>query len=58
MMASGEDEVMAPVLNGMCRYESLLDGAVSLVDIVRMNDAYAVRSENQRRARAAQEQKR
>ena len=52
-MASGEDEILAPVLNGLCKYESLLDGTLMLEDIARMNDAYAVRLENQRRAREA-----
>lgn len=51
-MASGLDEVMAPVLNGLCKYESLLDGTLDLGDIVRMNDATIVKSENQRRAQA------
>ena len=54
-MASGDDEVMAPVLNGLCRYESLLDGTVSLGDIARMNDAWAVLQENRRRAQIAME---
>ncbi len=56
-MASGEDEIMAPVLNGLCHYESLLDGTVNLADIARMNDAYAVRKENEARARDAAERK-
>ena len=54
-MASGDDEVMAPVLNGLCRYESLLDGTISLGDVVRMNDAWAVLQENRRRAQATME---
>jgi len=36
-------------MEGMCRYESLLDGTLTLEDIARMNDALDVRSENQDR---------
>jgi hypothetical protein len=50
-MPDGEDWLMAPVLAGMCRYESLKDGALDLSDIARMHDALAVRAENERRAR-------
>jgi hypothetical protein len=35
----------------MCKYESLLDGTVSLEDIALMNEALAVRAENNHRAR-------
>ena len=42
---------MAPVLAGLCRYESLIDSALGLMDLARMHDALAVRSENERRAR-------
>ncbi|MBY0392792.1 MAG: hypothetical protein K2Q27_05960 [Novosphingobium sp.] len=44
---------MRPVLEGCCKYESLIDGTVGLVDIARMNDALAVRDENQRRMEEA-----
>jgi hypothetical protein len=50
-MRDGEDWLMAPVLAGLCRYESLLDGALGLGDLARMHDALAVRAENERRAR-------
>lgn len=46
------DWLLAPVLAGMCKYESLKDGALNLHDIARMNDALAVRAENERRATA------
>lgn len=52
-MASGEDWLMRPVLKGMCRYESLLDGTLNLVDFARMNDALDVEQENERRIAAA-----
>lgn len=52
-MASGEDWLMRPVLDGLCKYESLLDGSLDLFDIARMNDALDVRQENERRMLAA-----
>ena len=54
-MADGEDWLMRPVGEGMCRYESLLDGTLGLEDIARMNDFIDVRDENQRRFRKANE---
>jgi hypothetical protein len=50
-MPDGEDWLMSPVLAGMCCYESLIDGALNLMDLARMHDALAVRAENERRAR-------
>jgi hypothetical protein len=44
---------MRPVLEGMCLYESLLDGRLALVDIARMNDALDVKYENERRLNEA-----
>lgn len=44
---------MRPVLRGLCRYESLLDGSVDLVDIAIMNDAIAAENENAARHREA-----
>jgi hypothetical protein len=52
-MGSGEDWLMRPVLEGMCRYESLKDGSLELLDIARMNDAIDVRNENERRINIA-----
>jgi hypothetical protein len=52
-MADGEDWLMRPALAGVCRYESLVDGALSLRDVARMNDALAVKSENEARAHKA-----
>ena len=48
---------MQPVLEGLCKYESLLDGTVSLFDIQRMNDALAVRNENNSRAHETMKKK-
>ncbi len=52
-MADGEDWVMRPVLHGLCRYESLLDGTLNMVDIARMHDALDVKFTNERLAREA-----
>ncbi len=52
-MSSGEDWLMRPVLEGMCRYESLKDGSIDLLDLAKMNESLNVKSENERRAQAA-----
>lgn len=49
-LPGGEDWLLAPVVAGMVKYESLLDGTVGLIDIARCNDALAARSENEARA--------
>jgi hypothetical protein len=36
---------------GLCKYESLLDGTLSLADIALMNDAMDVRDDNEAIAR-------
>ena len=54
-MASGEDWLIRPSLEGMCLYESLKDGTLDLFDVAKMNEALDVRSENERRYRKAQE---
>lgn len=41
-MNESEDWLMKPVLRGLCGYESLLNGALNIVDIARMNDAINV----------------
>lgn len=43
---------MRPVLEGLCRFESLKDGTLDLVDVALLNDALSVRADN----RALQEQ--
>jgi hypothetical protein len=48
-MPSGEDWLLRPVIEGMCKYESLQDGTLELADIARMNDALDVKYENERR---------
>ena len=48
-MTSKEDMLLRPVLRGMCKYESLKDGSLTLLDIVKMNEAIDVEAENVRR---------
>lgn len=38
---------MRPVVKGMCKYESLLDGTLDIVDIAKMNDALNVIADNE-----------
>jgi hypothetical protein len=57
-MANDEGFLMAPVLNGMCRLESLVDGTLDLEHIAWANDALAVREENKARQQQALEDKR
>lgn len=47
---------MRPVLEGLCKYESLIDGTLSLVDVARMNEALEVRQENEARFNQAMEE--
>lgn len=54
-MADGEDWLMRPVMEGLCKYESLLDGTVDLNDIARMNEAIDVKQENEELQRKAHE---
>jgi hypothetical protein len=46
-MSGKEDWLLRPVLRGMCKYESLKDGSLSMLDIVKMNEAMDVEMENQ-----------
>lgn len=50
-MANKEDYLFRPVMEGMCRLESLKDGTLSLLDICKANEALDVRAENEWRAR-------
>lgn len=52
-LPEGLDWIMRPVLSGLCRYESLKDGSVSLADLALMNDSLDARDENTRRFNAA-----
>jgi hypothetical protein len=53
-MRPGEGWLLRPVLRGMCKYESLKDGTLTLCDIALMNEALDVEDENQSRAAEAQ----
>jgi len=54
-MAEDVDWVLRPVGRGMCKYESLLDGTLDLVDLARMNEYLDVQDENEWRLRDAME---
>lgn len=57
-MADDEDWLMRPVLEGCCKYESLIDGTLDLRDIARMNEALDVKYENEERYRKATQNER
>lgn len=45
-MPDGEDWLYRPVSEGLCKYESLIDGTLGIEDVAIMNDIIAVREEN------------
>jgi hypothetical protein len=48
-LPDGEDFIMRPVLRGLCKLESLVDGSLTLEHIARANEALNVYDENERR---------
>jgi hypothetical protein len=42
-----EDWLLRPVIKGMCKYESIIDGTLDLADIALMNDALDVVADNE-----------
>jgi len=44
---------MRPVLRGLCKYESLIDGTLHIEDFALMNDALDVQDENEYRYKEA-----
>lgn len=50
-LASGEDFLWRPVLAGLVRYESVIDGTLDLCDIATLNELLDVQAENDRRLR-------
>lgn len=50
-MASGEDWLLRPVCRGLCKYESLVEGKLRLIDICKMNEALDIEEYNQNLAR-------
>lgn len=55
-MVESEDWLFRPVLRGLIKGESLMDGTVDLAYIALLNEAVDVELENQLRHRKAQEQ--
>lgn len=53
-MANGEDWLLRPILRGLCKYESLTDGTLTMADFAIMNQALDVQDENERRYHEAQ----
>ena len=56
-MTDGEDWIMRPVLAGLCSYESLKSGGLTLVDVAVMNEALDVQGENTYRAHEQERQR-
>lgn len=52
-LPEGMDWLLQPVMQGLCRYESLKDGTLDLCDIALMNEAIMCREENTRRIQEA-----
>jgi hypothetical protein len=50
-MSDDTDWLLRPVMAGKCRYESLKDGSLDLLDIAILNEALDVEAENQNRLR-------
>lgn len=49
-MVGGEEVLFRPVLRGMLKAESLLDGSVDLQFVMLLNEALTIEQENERRA--------
>lgn len=47
--------MLRPVEKGMCRYESIIDGTLSLGDVLLMNNYLNCQDENQQRFQEANE---
>jgi hypothetical protein len=48
-----EEWILQVVEAGMCKYESLVDGTLSLEDVARMSEYLAVQAENRARLNEA-----
>ena len=57
-LPTGEDWIMRPVIRGVCRFESLKDGVLTLEDVALMNEALDVQDENEHRYMTAKERER
>jgi hypothetical protein len=54
-MPDGEDWLWRPASDGLCKYESVIDGTLDLEDIATMNSILDVKYTNQRRLQEAAE---
>ena len=52
-MGENEDWLLRPVLRGLCRYESVRDGTLTLEDIALLNELLDVEAENEYRVAKA-----
>jgi len=52
-LPNGEDWLLRPVMRGLCKYESLIDGTISIDDVALLNDALDVQEENTERIKEA-----
>lgn len=52
-MPDGTDWLWRPSAEGMCKYESIIDGTLGLEDIATMNDVLDIKAENQARLQEA-----
>lgn len=52
-MPDGEDWLWRPMAEGLCKYESVIDGTLGLEDIATMNEVLDVKFTNQSRIQAA-----
>jgi hypothetical protein len=52
-LPNDEDWLFRPVLAGLIKYESLLDGTLGLEDIALLNDALSIKQENEYRINQA-----
>lgn len=48
-MPDGLDWLFRPCVEGLCKYESIVDGTLDLADIAIMNDLLDVKAENEYR---------
>lgn len=54
-MPESDDWLLRPVLRGLCKYESLVDGTLHIEHFAHMNDAIDVQNENAARERDEKE---
>ena len=47
--------MLRPVISGLIKYESLLDGTLTIYDIALLNDALDIKAENEMRYKEATE---